>query len=200
VFFEEYMQESSQNTAMAKLKMDTRRFCSDFSLRGRFAELKLLFVVDFWPVAYYRLMEFCNEKGGLFRSLLQFFLIPLKPFVQGFSGTRISPASIIAGGLLFHNSPGVVISAGSVFGENCTVFSGACVVLKANDKGSAAPKIGNNVRLMAGCKIIGDVTIGDDVWVGANAVVTKSIPGNCIAMGIPARWVKRETGKGSSND
>jgi serine O-acetyltransferase len=189
------MQESSRKTAMMKLKMDTRRFCSDYSLQGRLAELKLLFVVDFWPVAYYRVTEFCYEKKGLFRSLLRFLLIPLKPFVQGLSGTRISPASIIAGGLLLHHSCGVVIGAGSVIGENCTVFSGACVVFKANDKGSAAPRIGNNVRLMIGCKIIGDVTIGDDVWVGANAVVTKSIPGNCVAMGIPARWVKRETGQ-----
>lgn len=185
---------------MVKLKMDTRRFCSDFSLQGLLAELKLLFIVDFWPVAYYRLTEFCYEKRGLFRSLLRFFLIPLKPLVQGFSGTRISPYSIIAGGLLLHQSSGVVISSGSVIGENCAVFSGACVVFKANDKGSVAPRIGNNVRLMAGCKIIGDITIGDDVWVGANAVVTKSIPGNCIAMGIPARWVKRETGKDLSND
>ena len=52
------------------------------------------------------------------------------------------------------------------------------------------PSIGNNVRVFAGAKIIGNVNIGDDVVVGANAVVVKDVPSHCIVAGVPARIIK----------
>ena len=178
-------------SAMQKLKMDTVRFCSDHNLRSGLSSLKLILVVDYWPVLYYRLIEYCREKKVLWRRLLRLLLLPFKPVIEGFSGARIYVDSTIGGGILLHQSSGVVIAPGVVLGENCTFFSGACVVFKANDKGNASPRVGNNVRLMVGCKVIGDVTIGDNVSVGANAVVIKSIPENCVAVGIPARWAEK---------
>jgi len=182
------MQSCSAKSAMKKLRMDVVRSCDDHNLHGGLSSFKLLLVVDFWPVLYFRLIEHCRENKGFFRRLIRLLLLPFKPIVDGFSGARIYADSIIGGGLLLHQSSGVVIAPGVVLGENCTFFSGACVVYKANDKGNASPRIGNNVKLMVGCKIIGDVIIGDNVSVGANAVVIKSIPENCIAVGIPARW------------
>jgi serine O-acetyltransferase len=58
------------------------------------------------------------------------------------------------------------------------------------------PTIGNNVTLGAGAKIIGAITIGDNSAVGANAVVTKSVPANSVAVGANARLV----GKNQTND
>ncbi|MHB8131764.1 MAG: hypothetical protein ACYDEX_22545, partial [Mobilitalea sp.] len=46
--------------------------------------------------------------------------------------------------------------------------------------------IGNNVTISSGAKIIGKIEIGDGAIIGANAVVTKDIPNNAIAAGIPA--------------
>lgn len=54
------------------------------------------------------------------------------------------------------------------------------------------PKIGNNVYIAAGSRIIGNVTIGDDVVIGANSVVTKNVPSNCIVAGIPAKIIKTD--------
>ena len=51
-------------------------------------------------------------------------------------------------------------------------------------------KIGNNVWIGTGAKIIGSLTIGDNVIVSANAVVTKSIPSNVVVAGVPARIIK----------
>ncbi|MBP3557009.1 MAG: hypothetical protein J6K20_04815 [Thermoguttaceae bacterium] len=45
--------------------------------------------------------------------------------------------------------------------------------------------------LGAGCKILGDVRIGDNVKIGANAVVVCDVPDNCTAVGVPARIVRR---------
>lgn len=176
-------------SAKAKLGMDVRRSCADHELRGFFSKIKLLIVVDFWPVFYFRMLEYCNERKGFFQRFLKLIFLPMKPLVDGFSGARIYSDSIIGSGLLLHQSTGVVIAPGSVIGENCTFFSGACVVYKANDKGFSAPILGNNVRLMVGCKVIGGVRIGDNVVIGANAVVTKDVPSDSTVVGIPAKII-----------
>ena len=50
--------------------------------------------------------------------------------------------------------------------------------------------VGDNCRFGLGVRIFGSVTIGDNVNIGANAVVTKDIPSNCVAVGIPAKVIK----------
>lgn len=182
-------QEYGQDSAMRKLGMDLQRYYRDHDIHGVFGFLKLMIVVDFWPIFYYRLLEYCCEKRSFRRRSLQFFLTPLKPFIEGLSGARIYHDAVIGGGLLLHQSSGVVIAPKAVLGKNCTLFSGACVVYKANNKGFEAPIIGDNVKLMIGSKVIGAVKIGNNVVVGANAVVTKDIPSGGIVVGIPGRIV-----------
>lgn len=57
--------------------------------------------------------------------------------------------------------------------------------------------LGNNVRVCAGAKIIGNVVIGDDVVVGANAVVVKDVPSHSIVAGVPAKIIKRRNDENS---
>ncbi len=58
--------------------------------------------------------------------------------------------------------------------------------------GGEKPVIGNNVFICTGAVVLGNITIGDNVVIGANAVVTKSVPDNCIVAGNPAVIIKRE--------
>jgi serine O-acetyltransferase len=57
------------------------------------------------------------------------------------------------------------------------------------DRPMEAPVLGNRVIVGAGAKILGNVCIGDDVSIGANAVVLMDVPANSIAVGVPARIV-----------
>lgn len=52
------------------------------------------------------------------------------------------------------------------------------------------PRIGSNVYIGTGSKILGDIEISDNVIIGANSVVLKSVPSNCIVAGNPARVIK----------
>lgn len=56
---------------------------------------------------------------------------------------------------------------------------------------SGLPTIGDYCKVYAGAKILGGVRIGDDVWIGANCVVTKDVPPHSIVVGIPAKIVKK---------
>jgi len=59
-------------------------------------------------------------------------------------------------------------------------------------RGQGTPVIGNNCVLFSGSKIIGKITIGDNVAVGAGAVVTKDIPGGCVVGGVPAKILSQK--------
>lgn len=175
--------EYKGNPAWRRFRQDIKRYLSDYHLTS---PVKLLLVVDFWPVLLLRLEEWSASSRKPMRFSLNFLLLFLRPFIQGMSGTRIFYGAQIGGGFLLHTSVGIVITAKAVIGENCTLFAGASVVHKADGLGSGAPSIGNNVMLMAGSKIIGAVTIGDNAVVGANAVVLQNVPNNGVAVGVPA--------------
>ena len=80
---------------------------------------------------------------------------------------------------------GIYIHPKVFIGEDCTILQQ--VTIGANEhkiEYDKAPRIGNRVYIGAGAKIIGDVEIGDDVRIGANAVVTKNVPSQMTVVGI----------------
>lgn len=63
-----------------------------------------------------------------------------------------------------------------------------CTTIGNTSKGK--PIIGNNVEVMANVVIAGNIHIGDNVTIGAGSVVTKDIPSNCLAAGVPAKVIR----------
>ncbi len=97
---------------------------------------------------------------------------------------EISLTADIGGGLLLPHPNGIVIHPDATLGPNCLVFHQVTLGTKANRRG--APRIGGHVDIGAGAKILGPVQIGDHAIIGANAVVTRDVPADAIAAGIPA--------------
>jgi serine O-acetyltransferase len=85
----------------------------------------------------------------------------------------------------------IIISGYASFGSDCIIRNGVTVGLK-NIEEKAAPKIGDKVNIGTGAKILGNITIGNNVDVGANAVVITSVPDNSIAVGIPAKIIPKK--------
>jgi len=86
---------------------------------------------------------------------------------------------------------GIIISGFASFGDNCIIRNGVTIGLKNIDEKSA-PTFGNNVNIGAGAKILGDITIGDNVDIGANAVVLRDVPASSLAVGVPARIIRKK--------
>ncbi len=94
----------------------------------------------------------------------------------------------IGPGLFIQHGFATIISAKSI-GKDCWINQQ--VTIGFNSK-MGQPKLGDNVTINAGAKIIGDVTIGNNSIVGANAVVTKNIPKNSTVVGVPAYIIRRD--------
>lgn len=78
-----------------------------------------------------------------------------------------------------------IISAKSI-GSDCWINQQVTVGYSFSNE---PPVIGNGVRICAGAKIIGDITIEDNVIIAANAAVVKSVPEDTVVGGVPARVI-----------
>lgn len=105
-------------------------------------------------------------------------------------GTHPSGGAVFEGiPELPHGLMGILISSYSKIGKNVTILPFVSLINKS--KGVCeAPIIGANVYLGNGATIIGNIRVGNNVIVGAGAVVTKDVPDNCVVAGNPAQIIK----------
>ncbi len=106
-------------------------------------------------------------------------------------GLEIPARCTIGGGLFLPHTQGTVIGAVEI-GVNATIYQGVTLGARTLDMGFDAalrPRVGNGVTIGAGAKVLGGILLGDNVKVGANSVVLRSVPGNCTVAGVPAREV-----------
>ena len=151
-----------------------------------------------WAVITYRFGHWAVQlKIPLVKHLLLLIYLLAKAVVIVSAGVYIPARAKIGKGFVIHNFSGIFISEGMI-GRNCTVQQGVTIGgIRPNIwKGTPRPpRIADGVYIGAGAKILGDITIGNNVVVGANSVVITDIPDNCTVMGIPARIVSREEGR-----
>lgn len=120
---------------------------------------------------------------------IRIFSLFLKFFYRESSFLMIETTTEIAPGLFIQHGLATVINAETI-GENCWINQQVTVGYK--DEFTDRPIIGRNVQICAGAKVIGEIKVGDNVKIGANAVVVKDVPDNCTVVGVPARIVRRE--------
>ena len=125
---------------------------------------------EFRSLFYYRI-------GG--KKLLK-FLLPEMPNLYIYTKE-------IGKGLFIQHGFSTIILAKTI-GENCWVNQQVTIGYTEKPQ---PPVILNNVTINAGAKVIGDITIGNNSIIGANAVVTKNVPDNCTVVGVPAYIIKR---------
>ena len=102
----------------------------------------------------------------------------------------IKPNNLGPGFRLVHLGALVRVKRDCIIGRNCTMLPGVVIGNKHFDSRDEHVIIGDNCYIGLGAKIFGAVTIGDNVTIGANAVVTKDIPSNVIVGGVPAKILR----------
>ena len=103
------------------------------------------------------------------------------------TGVEIHPAATIGPGLFIDHGMGVVIGETAVIGRNVTLYQGVTLGGTGKERGKRHPTIRDNVVIGTGAKILGNITIGNDSMVGANAVVLRDVPPHSTVVGVPGR-------------
>jgi serine O-acetyltransferase len=106
------------------------------------------------------------------------------------------PINVTGPGLSLPHFGSITINGGARIGANCRIHNGVNIGTEAG-KSNTAPTIGDNCYIGPGAKIFGDIVIGPNTVIGANAVVNKSFPeGNQTIAGIPAKIVSQKSSEG----
>lgn len=146
-----------------------------------------------WAMAIYRFGRWRYSIGPrALRMPFSFLYKLLKPVSEILTGIELPCETTIGRRFRIDHFGGIIISGDAVFGDDCVLRNGVTVGLRwAGERGS--PIIGNRVDIGAGAKVLGPIRIGDDVAIGANAVVITDVPSNSIAVGVPARILPRKS-------
>jgi len=108
------------------------------------------------------------------------------------TGIEIHPGAIIGDGLFIDHGMGVVVGETAILGDNVTLFQGVTLGGTGKETGKRHPTVGNHVVIGAGAKVLGNITIGDNSYIGANAVVLKDVPANSTVVGVPGHVTKQD--------
>ncbi|TAM40587.1 serine O-acetyltransferase [bacterium] len=131
----------------------------------------------------------------IFYSMHLFFLARfLSQGARFFTGIEIHPGARIGRRFFVDHGMGVVVGETSIIGDDVLLYQGVTLGGTGIVTGKRHPTIGNNVVIGAGAKVLGNISVGDNSYIGSNAVVIKDVPPNSTVVGVPGR-ITRQDGK-----
>lgn len=169
-----------ENISADLKRISEERFSFRTLVRGLLAQ-------GFQAIIVYRLFRWLRIR----KIPAQPFRFVFERFIEITTGISIPAECKIGKGFRIHHFGGIIFHPSVEIGENCTIYHEVTI----GDKGGygSAARIGNNVMIGAGAKIIGEISIGNKCIVGANSVLTKDIPDNSIVFGNPMRIIEKNT-------
>lgn len=141
----------------------------------------------FWAMSVYRFGRWrYGVRPVVLRKLMSFVYHVAYKCVQIVTGIELPCEVEIGRNFVIDHFGGIVVSGFAKFGNDCRIRTGVVIGLARVDD-PCAPVIGDHVDIGAGAKVLGRIRIGNNVLIGANAVVISDVPDDSIAIGIPAR-------------
>lgn len=139
-----------------------------------------------WVMLPYRFGRWRYGVRPVFRKPLSFLYKVMKLASQILTGIDLPCEVTVGRRFRIEHFGGIIVSGDAVFGDDVIIRNGVTVGLRRTGE-RGAPVLGHRVDIGAGAAILGAIHVGDDVSIGANAVVLSDIPSNSIAIGVPAQ-------------
>jgi len=167
--------------------------------KGKIAFFKFFYIGEGFTYSFWmRTSSYTREH-----KILKYFLYPIAKIILSHYvyklGISIPKTTKIDSGFYIGHFGTIIINGNCIIGKNCNISQGVTLGQANRGKNKGVPRVGNNVYIGPGVKIIGNITIGNDVALGANCVVTKDIPDNSVVVGIPAKIISSKGSKGYVN-
>ena len=137
-----------------------------------------------------QVMMFYRLSHRLWLLKLKWLARFLMMLARWLTGIEIHPGAKIGRRFFIDHGMGVVIGETAEIGDDCTLYHGVTLGGTSWQKGKRHPTLKNNVVIGAGAKILGPITLADNVRVGSNSVVVKSVEADKTVVGVPGRVLK----------
>jgi len=141
---------------------------------------------------HYRLAHWAWSSRSPWHLLMRFPLVFAQRLVEVWSGVGISPQAVIGPGLYIGHFGQVIVNGEARIGSNATLSQEITIGYAQRGSRQGTPTIGDRVYIAPGAKLFGAITIGDDVAVGANAVVNRDVDDRSVVGGVPARLLSKQ--------
>jgi serine O-acetyltransferase len=128
----------------------------------------------------------------LWKYNFPFFARLVSQAARFFTGIEIHPGAKIGRGLFIDHGMGVVIGDTAIIGDNVTLFQGVTLGGTGKETGKRHPTLGDNIVVGAGAKILGNIIVENNSYIGANAVVIHDVPPNTTVVGVPGHVTKQD--------
>lgn len=149
----------------------------------------ILLTQGIWAIFIYRLGVSLQKKKSILHKFLMVFVTFLQKIIEITTGISIGFSCRIGQGLYIGHFGGIFIHKDVSMGEFCNISQGVVIGLGGRGDKMGVPTIGDRVYIGPHVVILGKITIGNNVAIGANAVVTKDLPDNAVAVGVPAKII-----------
>jgi serine O-acetyltransferase len=174
------------------LRQDFRR-CGE-TFRERLREVALN--PGMWAVVGYRFCRWVHTAGipRWLRWPFSLAAIVVQLGVEVTTTIQLSAAAQIGPGLYIPHTGTTVVGSGSVIGSNCTLCHGVTIGHRGGGRDKSRkgnPVFGDRAYIGPGSIILGPIAVGEDVVIGAGAVITRSVPPRAVVAGSPARVLSR---------
>jgi len=169
-----------------------------YRIRPRSRIAVILLSQGLWASAVYRFFyPLVRSRFSAVRRISHFFSVFAVKAIEVVAGISLSPEAEVGSGLYVGHFGHVVVNPRARIGRNCNLSPG--VFIGSGGRGEedgrvreGVPTLADRVYVGPGAVIFGPVEIGEDAAIGANAVVTKSVPPRAVVAGAPARVVSRK--------
>lgn len=134
-------------------------------------------------------------SSWLWRHRMKFLGRAVSQFTRFLTQIEIHPGATLGARLFIDHGSGVVIGETTVIGDDVTIYHGATLGGNTLDPGKRHPTIGDRIVVGSGAKVLGDITVGSDSRIGANAVLLRSVADHSVVVGVPGQVIADSRGR-----
>ncbi|WP_435577749.1 serine O-acetyltransferase [Gilvibacter sp.] len=171
------------------------RFVSDIKKYKRYSNrnglILLLTQQGLWALFVYRINNniYRSKLPGFLKRIFLFFGLFWQKYIEIVAGISLPYSASIGRSCYIGHFGGIIINANAVIGEDCNISQGVTVGVSGRGADRGVPTIGDRVYIGANAVVAGNIAIGNDAVIAACSLVTQAVAAGTTVAGVPAKKI-----------
>jgi serine O-acetyltransferase len=184
--------EISETGSLEKYRRDIGRYKA---YRDRGVLTQLLTQQGLWALLQYRIASaiYRSSLPTIVRRPLLLLASAWQKLIEILTGISLPYTASIGPGFYVGHFGNIIVNGEAIIGSNCNISQGVTIGVSGRGERRGVPTIGDRVYIGANAVVAGNILVGDDVVIGANSLVISDVPAASTAVGVPAIILDRNS-------